>query len=361
MLTTLSRSIALAASCLFIVFAANAQDGIRVETTRVDRAELINEVPLTGTVTSPRIALLSSEVAGLISALHVDAGDRVATGDLLLELDPELSEIAVKRAQASATQAREALADTRRRLNEFRTLADQNSVAASQVRDLEAQVRIDEAALQAAEAQVRQREAELRRHRITAPFEGTVSRKIAEVGEWLSPGAEVLELVGTEDLRLDFQVPQRFYPQIGESTRLAVHFDAHPEQRFAARVHRKVPLTNSAARTFLLRARLDSESEPALIPGMSADANLQLTSDRRGITVPRDALLRYPDGRISVWVITDRSENNRAHVREQRVQTGLTFADQIEIVSGLEVGQEVVTRGNEALREGQPVQIIGGE
>jgi membrane fusion protein (multidrug efflux system) len=359
MLTTRFPSIALAACFLLVALAADAQDGLRVETSRVDRAELVNEVPLSGTVSSPRIALLSSEVAGLISALHVDAGDRVAAGDLLLELDPELSEISLQQAQATATQAREELFDTQRRLNELKTLADQNNVAATQVRDLEAQVRIDEAALQAAEAQVRRREAELRRHRITAPFEGTVSRKLAEVGEWLSPGAEVIELVGTEDLRLDFQVPQRFYPDINENTRLAVHFDAHPEQRFAARVHRKVPLTNSAARSFLLRARLE-EASPALIPGMSASASLQLAVNRRGISVPRDALLRYPDGRISVWVITDRNANDRANVREQQVKTGLTFADQVEIVSGLEVGDEVVTRGNEALREGQAVQIVSG-
>lgn len=358
---TRARTVACLLSCLsyLLISPAFAQSPIRVETTIAEQQDLVNEVPLTGSVSSSRIALLSTQVAGLIAELHVDAGDRVAQGDLLLELDRELSEIAVDSAEASAASAREALADSRRLLEEAEKLETQSNIAASEVRSREAQVRIDEAALRAAQAEVQRREAELARHRIIAPFDGTISRKLAEVGEWLSPGTDIVELVGTETLHMDFQVPQRFYADIDQAARLSIQFDAHPEQVFSARVHRKVPLSRDNARTFLLRTVLENGAAPLLIPGMSADASLQLALGRQGVAVPRDALFRHPDGRVSVWVITDHNaESGRANVREQLVEAGLSFAGLVEIRSGLEAGQEVITRGNETLREGQIVQIV---
>lgn len=335
-----------------------ADNVIRVQLADVQQQELTEEVPLTGTVSPAKISLLSTEVAGLISEFHVDAGDQVKAGDLLLKLDTELSETDRDSARATASGARAALENSKRRLSEAQTLAQGNNIAASEVRALEAQVSIDNAALQAIEAEARRREAELKRHHIIAPFDGTVSRKLAEVGEWLSPGAEVLELVATDELRIDFQIPQRFYPRINEQTRLSINFEAYPQQSFLALVHRKVPLSSSGSRTFLLRTLLEDEQSQLIIPGMSANAVLRLNVEGDGITVPRDALLRYPDGRVSVWVVNNiNSADNTAEVKEQQVETGLAFADQVEIRSGLQPGQQVVTRGNEALREGQKVQI----
>jgi membrane fusion protein (multidrug efflux system) len=335
---------------------AKAESPFKVEVARVEQRSLIEEIPLNGTVSSPQISLLSTEVEGLISRVHVDAGDQVKAGDVLLELDTELSQIARDRARAAAEGARIAAEESKRRLADAQALVAQNNIAVAEVRGLEAQTRIDAATLRAAEAESRQRAAELSRHRLTAPFAATVSRKLAEVGEWLTPGSEVLELVATDGLRVDFQVPQRFFPRIDESTRIAMRFDAYPEQTIRGHVHRKVPLSDNGARTFLLRVVLDKEA-PALIPGMSVNASLNLSVEGEGIAVSRDALLRYPDGRIGVWLVGQADGSNTAKVREQLVTTGLTFGDQVEIRSGLVAGQHVVVRGNESLREGQTVVI----
>jgi RND family efflux transporter MFP subunit len=354
-LTCLSLASALAPAAL-------AQEFIKVEVVEIQERELMEEIPLTGTVSSPQISLLSTEVEGLISNLGVDAGDRVKAGDLLLQLDTELSEIDFASARASANGARANWENSKRRLSEAKTLIEQNNIAASEVRGFEAQVSIDAATFEAADADSRRAEAELKRHSIRAPFDGTISRKLAEVGEWLSPGSQVLELVATDKLRIDFQIPQRFYPRINENTRLALSFDGYPGQNFVARVQRTVPLSSSSARTFLLRAQLDdtpdTETAPLIIPGMSANAVLKLSVDGNGITAPRDALLRYPDGRVSIWVINNYNATDKtAEVHEQQVTPGLAFGEQIEIRSGLEAGQQVVTRGNEALRAGQKVLI----
>lgn len=339
-----------------------AQNAIRVEVAQAREDELVNEIPVSGSVSASQIAQLSAQVAGLVQRIHVEAGDQVSTGTLLIELDSELAEIAVQSARASASSSREAQSDSRRRLEEAQALVARNNIAASEVRSLESQVKVSAAAMQVADAQVRQREAELQRHRIEVPFDGTLSRKLVEVGEWVTPGTALLELVSTERLWIDFPLPQRFYPLVEDSASLEIRFDAHPQRSFAGKVINKVPLSSSEARTFMLRTRLDESDAPLLIPGMSANATLRLSAKRQGVVVDRDALRRYPDGRVSVWVVEEPDADHEEHkVREQQVEVGLSFAGMVEISSGLEAGSTIVTRGNETLRDGQSVQIISSE
>ena len=338
---------------------ASSNGATRVEIAPAWEVNLVNEIPLSGSVVSLRLSVLSTEVEGIVSRVHVDAGDMVAQGDLLIELDSELSEIALAQARASAREAREALADSRRRLEEAQSLEKRMSISASEVRTLEAETRIDAAAFEAAEAVVRERQAQLERHQIRAPFAGAISRRMAGAGEWVAPGAQILELVARDRLYIDFQVPPRFFAMIDDGVPLSVAFDAYPGEMFSARVHRKVPLSSDSARTFLLRTRLENDEAVTLIPGMSADAVMRLGEGRQGIAVSRDMIRRYPDGRVSVWVIDQGPDDaGRATVREQQVRTGLTFAGKVEIRAGLDAGTLVVSRGNEGLREGQEVQVV---
>jgi len=201
---------------------------------------------------------------------------------------------------------------------------------------------------------VRRRTAELARHTIKAPFAGVISRKITEVGEWVSPGAEVMELVAINNLRIDFQVPQIFYPRINSAANLMVRFDAMPDETFKGRIMSSVPVNSPNARTFLMRADL-SQAVNNITPGMSAQGILQLHMDQQGVLVPRDAIIRYSDGRIIVWVVNQNGETPT--VEERVVIIGLSAAGQVEIRNGLSAGALVVTRGNEALQPEQRVSI----
>ena len=88
---------------------------------------------------------------------------------------------------------------------------------------------------------------------------------------------------------------------------------------------------------------------------MSARVELQLDSGQTGTVVPRDAVLRHADGRVLVWVVD--TNNGTVTAIERRVRSGRTFDGKVEIVSGLEAGEEVVVRGNESLRVGQQVSV----
>ncbi|WP_286804509.1 MULTISPECIES: efflux RND transporter periplasmic adaptor subunit [unclassified Marinimicrobium] len=341
---------------LLLLLAASwtsAQEPPRVEAVRVVERPVIETVPLTGSVTAEQRSLLSPQVAGLVSRLAVDAGDRVEAGDLLLELDSELVSIDRDQAAADLASAEAQWADSERQLNEARSLRD-GAIAASDIRRLEAEERVSRANRDAARARLNRLEAELERHQLRAPFNGVVSSRQVDLGEWVSPGNPLMELVASAPLRVHFQVPQRYFPRVSEQSSLSLRFDAYPDTEVIGRVHRKVPLSETGARTFLLRVTPPDDA-PELIPGLSTSGLLELNTDRTGLAVPRDALIRYPDGRVSVWVITEAEQGQVSGVREQQVTPGISASGWVEIRSGLSSGDVVVTLGNEALQEGQNV------
>jgi RND family efflux transporter MFP subunit len=164
----------------------------------------------------------------------------------------------------------------------------------------------------------------------------------------------VLQLVSTDQLTVDLQVSETFLGAIEPGEPLELRFAGN--ETVAARVTATVPVTDPTSRTFLVRAQA-VEPSAAMYPGVSVTASLALDTGRARTTVPRDAVLRYADGRAVIWVVETVDGIDRA--QERLVQTGLSFQGLIEISSGIEAGDRVVVVGNEALRNDQPVRVVG--
>jgi RND family efflux transporter MFP subunit len=306
-------------------------------------------------VTSPRSARLSTATAGLVTVLHIDEGSQVSADDILLELDPVLAQSQWQSTQASADVARLAAADSTRRLKEARVLIPQKSIAESAVRDLEAEVAQDSADFQRAKAEASYAKGILDRHQLRAPFNGVVSAKQTELGEWVTPGQPVLTLVATQGLRMDFPVAEDYLADVTLQTPASYNLGDGARDARPGIVTTVVPVTDPGARTFLLRIE-PSETDSRMIPGMSARAHLTLATGRNGLTVPRDAILNYPDGRVVVWVVQSGADGPQ--VSETLVTTGVVFDGNVEILEGLSAGAQVVVQGNEALQNGQRVTIL---
>lgn len=315
---------------------------------------LVEEVSLSGSVVSPQIANLSAEVSGVVENIEVDVGDQIKAGDLILKLNSDLSELTVDAARAETSQAIEELADTKRRLADAKRLAQSNNLSVNEVKSLAARERINIAGVERFRAVQKRQEAQLERHTLRAPFNGVVSRKQVEQGEWITPGQPVVELVASENMLIEFQAPQAIFSRLGKVSEIYIRFDALPDQVLAARIETVIPIVNPTTRTFIIRTALDN-ADTRLAPGMSASAALNLSAGSRGVVINRDALIRYPDGRITIWVVIQNGD--QAKVQERRVEIGPGFEGKIAITTGLSSGSQVVVRGNEALRDGQIVTI----
>jgi len=319
---------------------------------------IVEEITVTGSVVAPQISRLSTEVAGWVQQVHVEPGDRVQRGQALVELDAELGRIALDMARAAAGAARATLAEADRRLGEAARLAEQKTIAVTELGARQAEVEIATATLAEREAEARRQQALLERHVLAAPYTGAISRKLTNAGEWVQPGTAVLELVEVDNLRIDFEVPQAFFPRLSPGMVLDARIDALDAGASTATVLTAVPVSDPQSRTFLLLTR-PAAHEGELIPGMSARGRIRLDAGVLGVTIPRDALLRYPDGRTTVWVVA--RDETGVSVSERRVESGRGFDGLIEISTGLDAGAEVVVRGNEGLVEGQRVVIGASE
>ena len=338
------------------VAAADRSPLVVVAKARTDT--VIKQVPLSGTITSAQVAQLSSEVSGRVAAVNVEVGDRVETGAALVELDREIEQLTLAALQASTRQAAAELADAKRRFQDAKRLREQKSISENELRLLEAEVEVDGATLKQKQAEEQRQRARVQRHTLRAPFGGVISERRAETGEWIMPGTPVLTLVAVDDLRIEFRVPQEFFPRINPESTLDITLDALPDRAFQGGIDAVVPVSDPTARTFLIHVEVDGDNA-LMTPGMSVHAKLNLTTGREGVVISRDAILRYPDGRVTVWVISP--DSDPPTVTEKRVATGHSFNGQITIREGVQAGDLVVVRGNESLQEGQQVRIQRSE
>ena len=327
-----------------------------VELAPVERRAIVETLRLSGSLTSPYASSLSPDFEGRLVSIKVDAGDRVKQGDILFRLDDELARLELAQATAAEHEAEADLADARRRVVEVRKLVTEKSFPESEARSLEALVTRNQAILERRRAERAYAAATLERHALKAPFSGVIAERGADLGERVDTDSRVLLLVAIDRLRLDLRVPQQYFQRVNAGTELSLQLDALPGQKIEALVSQVVPVSDPDARTFLVRAQVNN-SAAQLMPGMSVRAVIRIGTDRQAEVVPRDALIRYSDGRTIVWVAT--VEGDRYVVEERQVKTGLTFDGSVEIIEGLSAGERVVVRGNEALRQGQEVRITG--
>ncbi len=340
-----------------------------VTAVRARRGPVTQTLELTGTVTARRQSRLSARTSGLIQRLPVDAGDVAREGAVLLELDAALAQLALERAQTEKKQAALELAEAERLVTESARLAKVGGFSRSEAQTRETTVQVRRAQLESLDVRVREQEELVARHQLLAPFAGVISRKLAEEGEWVQTGTPVLELVETGALRLDVQAPQEALALLhagghdgngaasprAEPPAIDVRLDAFPDRALTAQIVAQVPVKDATARTFLVRLEMEDRDYLAA-PGMSARVTFTFRSADDVLQAPRDAVVRFPDGSAKVWVIEE--TGGPPTVASREVKLGFSLRETLEIVSGLEGTPLLVLRGNEGLREGQPVSML---
>ena len=316
---------------------------------------MARRLELTGSVTASQRSQLSPRIPGLILQMHVDAGDLVKQGDVLMELDPELAELELESLERELAQEKILLADAARLLAEGRDLASRGAFPKSEADSRDASHAVSEASVGQLEARVKLQRSIIGRHRLVAPYDGVISRRLADAGEWVQTGVAVFELVSMDRPRLDVRVPQEYVALIGPDTGVVLKLDAFPGQEHEGRVAALVPVKDDVSRTFLTRLEWKDQARN-IGPGMSGKARFEIRMGRDVVRVERDAVVRFPDGSAKAWVVVDKGGRTTVHARD--VELGDSLGKHVHVLRGLEQGERVVVRGNESLQEGQEVEIV---
>ena len=316
---------------------------------------LLRTLHLTGTVTARHHAQLSPRTAGLVTRLNVDAGSRVAKGDVLLELDPKLAQLALAVLQAELAQGQLQQTDADRLVQDIRELTKIGAFPKSEAETRQANSKVAASRVLQIQARIEEQRELIDRHKVVAPFAGVISQRFTDMGEWVATGTPVLELVGTDDVWFDLQVPQEELARIAGAKKATVTLDAWTQKPLTAHIDVQVPVENRVSRSFLVRLKIDDEQRLAA-PGMSGTAEIsyQLVNGD-SVRIPRDAVVRYPDGTARVWVVEEKDGIPCAMPRT--VTTAGALGEWTEVIQGLKGGEQVVLRGNEGLKEGQAVRF----
>ena len=283
---------------------------------------------------------LSAATTQLVSRVLFSPGQKVAKGQVLVELKTTEQDAALAQAQAREVQARRAY-------DRWRALRDQGYASAAAVDQYEAAWKSTRADVGAAEARLGDRV-------IRAPFAGVVGLSDIAPGAVISPGAAIVTLDDLSAVRVDFQVPDRFLSAVREGQALTATVDAWPDARFNGRVLRLDTRIDERTRALTARSEFTS-SEGLLKPGMMLRVGVN-QGVRTAMALPESAVAVQGDG-ASVFVAVQ--EGGRMTVQQRPVVAGLRQDGWVEILEGVTTADRVVADGLNRIQSGQPVRPAG--
>lgn len=291
-----------------------------------------------------RRASLASEVSGTVETLRVEEGQRVGAGTLLATVDTR----ALRQDLAEAEALFEQADDEHQRAE---ALFERRSITRSALVDAKAGRDVAQARL--ASARLR-----LDKSRLTAPWAGTVAAKRVEVGDYVTPGQPMIELVDASRLEVRAPVPASDVPYVAEGTPVVIRVSSLPGESFAGRVVRLDAELDPAARTLGLEAELDNK-DGRLRPGMLARVEIPRRELPEALLVPLDAVVDMEDSRVVYLVIggTGAGSGSSAEIERREVTLGPILGDRVVVERGLSPGDRVVVEGQGRVAPGQTVEV----
>jgi RND family efflux transporter MFP subunit len=282
-----------------------------------------------GTVRSKQRALVEAKVSGRVLEYSATPGTTVKTGEQLARLD-------VQEIQAKVDQARAMLDQAQRDFDRQKQLIASNATTRQDFDAAEARVKIGAAALSEAETM-------LGYARVTAPFDGVVTRKLADVGDLAMPGKPLLEIEAPTSLRFEADLPEAILDRVKLGDRLPVRLNRIVE----GTVSEISPVADPVSRTF--QVKLDLPPAEGLRTGQFGRVSVPV-AETRLLLVPQDAVLKR--GQMEMVFV---AKDGKAVLR--LVKTGKILDTHVGLLSGIEEGDQVIVGAGSKLTDGQPVTI----
>jgi RND family efflux transporter MFP subunit len=347
------------------------QRSIPVEVAEVERGPIELLRSFTGTLDARAEFVVAPKVSGRIEELAVDLADTVHRGQVVAQLDNDEFVQAVNQAQADLEVARANLGEAQsqlaiaeRELTRIETLRKQGVGSEAQRDTAKTNQLAKQAALEVTKAQVARARAALETARIrlgythvTAGWTGgdntrVVAARFVDEGETVSANAPLLRIVELDPLTAVFSVTERDYAllETGQTARLTT--DAYPRQAFEGQIERIAPVFQEDARQARVELRVDN-ARRLLKPGMFVRVTVVLDRVDEAAIVPEQALTER-DGRSGVFTVV-----SGGSVAWRPVETGIRQAGRVQITAG-DVGQRVVTLGQQQLQDGARIVIANG-
>ncbi|MEM7042669.1 MAG: efflux RND transporter periplasmic adaptor subunit [Pseudomonadota bacterium] len=305
-----------------------------VDTITAEQRILARKIEAVGTTRARQSIDVRPSVSGRLVEVPFTPGSLVRKGDLLARLDSASEEADVAEARAERRQASLAL-------ERATALAERNTIAMATLDELEA-------GFDAADARLQRAEKRLADRTIAAPFDGKIGLKQVDIGAYVDDETVIATLDDLAEIEIDFRAPEIYFGEVAPGQKIEATSAAFGTKSFEGSIATVDSRIDPVSRAFQVRARLPNP-DFILPAGMFMLVELTL-AERDALTVPEAAVTLF-DREASVFVIVDGRAERRT------VELGQREVGYVEVVAGLEEGEQVVVTGLQRLRPGAKVTI----
>jgi len=298
-----------------------------------------------GSVSAVQGAVISVELAGIVSEISFENGAEAKKGDVLMKLDTSQEEALLRSAAAEAQLARTDL-------ERSRDLAMKKVVSSAELDSAQSKfTRLN--------AVVDQMRSNIAKKTVIAPFDGQLGIRQVNVGQMINAGQQVIALTSLDSVYVDFALPEQHLSKLTKDLEVRVRVDALPGREFKGKLTAINSMLDPVTRNVPLQATLEN-TDHALHPGMFAKVDVVLPVKESVLAIPATAISYAPYG-DSVFVIEKKKDAKSGResqvLRQQFVRTGETRGDFVTVTNGLKAGEVIVSSGVFKLRNGMEVTI----
>jgi multidrug efflux system membrane fusion protein len=323
-----------------------------VEVIRVQNRAVTYSLNAVGSVEAFEKVQVTARVAGVVERVQFTEGDRTASGQILVEIEPQRYSLAVESAQASYAKANAAKSDAEAGLKRRETVDTQNPglIPGEEIEAWRTKVLVAAAEVSQTGAALNQAKLNLHDAYVRAPLAGLVQTRTVQTGQYVQPGTVLATLIRRDPLLLRFQVIEQDAGRLRPG--MKVFFKIRNEkQNYEAKIIHVAAATDENSRMVAVTAEIVDRQKNSLRSGSFAEITVPVGNSRLSPVIPQTAIRPGEKGFLAFVV-----ENGLA--AERILTPGMRTTDgQIEVLSGLQSGELLVVRGAEALFNGAVVRL----
>lgn len=309
---------------------------IPVETTTVMQGNVSSFYSTTATLEAPQEANVVSRISGLIESLAVEEGDRVQKGQVLAVIDAKRQQYDLDRSEAEVKIIEQ-------ELNRLKKMSNREFISADSMAKLEYN-------LQAAIAKKDLAELQVKESRVLSPISGVVAKRYVKAGNMAKEFGDLFYIVNQDELHGIVHLPEQQLASLKLGQEAQVFSNQHSKNAIHAKVLRISPIVDPQSGTFKVTLAVPNQ-EARLKAGMFTRVELKYDTHENVITVPYSALINQ-DNKQALYVIDGTNANRR------EVEIGYREGDLVEVITGINPGEQVVTRGQQNLKDQSLVEVI---
>ena len=380
-------------ACSHETVAASDQAAVPVQVRTPAVVERAESVSASGSVEGSETADVAFQVGGRVARVLVEEGQHVSKGQLLAEIEPTdyrnaFNAAAAQKEAALAVEQRaddglrkqeleQARIDFERAEDEYKRmkfLVERKSLPPNDFQKYEAaykaaKERYDQARegtrkedratataqAHAADAQASEARKQLSDTRLAAPISGSVGMRKVDPGQTVAAGMPVFTIVELNPVKVRVGVPEAEIGKVKQGAGAEISVPSLEGRRFIGKVAIIGVAAEPASRTYTVKILVPNPG-PVLLAGMVAEARIFGPARVQALTIPAEAVVPDPQGAPNVFIYS--ADRNRVYGR--RVEVGQPVGKEVEVLSGLQGDEQIVVAGQQKLREGSLVQIVGG-